>query len=382
MAGAAGPSSSTADAPDQPKLSAKPRRRSKLAPPRFKIPQSTSSRNMTGPSKSTGDQSQISPDLQLRYKLAPPTFKTLLTIPAKPDHRAVLEKACFATEFRSFPLKQAEKAFFRDVNDNSPIPYIVRETVTQPWHKVFLLVQIDLQNTGWPNKISAAARKELLQERGRIYSVLDHVLRCLVDILGQRHDGRGVTVALDILRSVKAGVWEGRDMELLQVESIGAGRMKKLGDAGVKNIRQLTKMEFYHIERLLSRNPPFGHTILHQLAGFPILIFKLNILSKHDGPLFGGSANTANPVTSWVSRITLGYENEQVPKWKSKSPWVTLVVEGEDGRLVWFWRGSVKRLEGGKEMVVCLEANKGEVLKVAFACEEIVGTMIRESFKL
>lgn len=114
--------------------------------------------------------------------------------------------ACFATEFRSFPIKQTERAFFRHVNDHTAIPYPITESISQPWHKVFLLVQVDLQQQGWPNKLSAAARKELHQERGRIYGLLDRVLRCITDVLGDRQDGRGVSVALDVLRSVKSGV--------------------------------------------------------------------------------------------------------------------------------------------------------------------------------
>lgn len=234
-------------------------------------------------SKASQAQNDVSPELheiQLRYKLAPTTIKTLITLHEKPERRDVLEKACFATEFKSFPIKAAEKGFFREINDHTPIPYIVRETITHPWHKVFLLVQADLQHTGWPNKLSAPGRKELLSESGRIYNVLERVLRCLVDILGTRLDGRGVTVALDVLRSVTSRVWEGGGMELLQIQGIGAAKMKRLADAGYKTIRDVKTLEFYHIERLLSRNPPFGQEILHHLAGFPVLTFKLDILSE------------------------------------------------------------------------------------------------------
>lgn len=323
-------------------------------------------------------------DIQLRYKLSQTTLKTLCAIPPSPDRRTILERACSAAEFRSFPLKQVEKPFFREINENKPIPYLLREAVTQPWHKVFLLVQIDLLKTGWPNKISAAARKELYQERGRIYNVLDRVLRCLVDIFGRRLDGRGTSVALDVLRSVKAGVWEGNSTELLQVEGIGAVKMDKLVQAGVRNIRQLSKMEFYHIERLLSRNPPFGQQMLRQLAGFPLLKLKVDIVQqlKDSECSVASSTGLRELSNAWVARVTVGYDNMTTPHWNKKRPWTTLVVEGADGRLVWFWRGSVRRFDQAKDMLVCLEAKKGEELKVSFACEEIVGTMLRETFRL
>lgn len=211
-------------------------------------------------------------------------MKALIAIKDKPDRRSILEKACFATEFRSFPIKAAEKGFFRHVNDHTLIPFMIREIVSEPQHKVFLLVQIDLQRTGWPNKLSAAARKELQQEKGRIYPILERVLRCLIDILGSRFDGSGVTAGLDVLRSVKSGLWEGGGSELLQVEGVGAVKMKKLNDAGIQSIRQLANLEFYHIERLLSRNPPFGQNVRHQLSGFPVLTLKMDILSQVDAP--------------------------------------------------------------------------------------------------
>lgn len=145
-------------------------------------------------------------EVQLRYRLAPSSFANLLTIPKSPTRKDVLRQACFCTEFLTFPIRPAEKAFLREVNDHTPIPYRLTENVSLPWHKVFLLVQIDLSRLGWPNKLSGPARKDLLSDSGRLYKLLDPVLRCIVDICGQRLDGRGVSVALDVLRSVKAGV--------------------------------------------------------------------------------------------------------------------------------------------------------------------------------
>ncbi|KAK1244801.1 LOW QUALITY PROTEIN: hypothetical protein MKX08_004430 [Trichoderma sp. CBMAI-0020] len=194
-------------------------------------------------------------EIRLRYQLSLPTIRSLATIEKAPDRRKVLETACLAAEFRCFPIRPKEKNLLREINDHTGIPYPIPGNVTEPWQKVSLLVQIDLSRSGWPNKISANARKELLRESRQIYSVLDSVLRCLADILGEREDGRGVTVTLDVLRSVKGKVWEGTDMELLQVDGIGAAKRKRLVDAGVKTIKQLAGLEFYHIERLLRIHP-------------------------------------------------------------------------------------------------------------------------------
>lgn len=332
-------------------------------------------------------QSQASPELhaiQLRYKLASTTMKTLATIKEKPDRRVILEKACLATEFRSFPIKQAERGFFRHVNDHTPIPFMIRETVTQPHHKVFLLVQIDLQRDGWPNKLSGLARKDLQQEKGKMYAVLERALRCLIDILGERLDGTGVSVGLDVLRSIKSGVWEGGDNELCQVQGVGPVNMRKLNEAGIKTIKELSKMEFYHIERLLTRNPPFGQNMLHFLSGFPILTIGIDVIDPLDDhnklkSSVGESSPGPKPNMAWAVRFDLGFDNDKLPHWKEKTPWATLTIVDDRGGLVWFWRGSMRRLEGGKSMVVRLGARQGQKLSLVFACEGIVGTTVREN---
>ncbi|KAF5008690.1 hypothetical protein FDECE_5046 [Fusarium decemcellulare] len=339
---------------------------------------------------------QASHEIQLRYKLASPTFKTLCTISHSPARRDILQTACLATEFRSFPIKQAERAFFRAVNDSTGIPYPIPENISQPWHKVFLLVQLNLLKIEWPNKISGPARKELYQEVAHLSKLLDPVLRCIADILGERGHGRGLRTALDVLRSVKAGVWEGSENELLQVDGIGVKKMGRLVHAKVKSIKKLAQLEFYHIERLLSHNPPFGQKLLHKLAGFPVLELDFEIISQYTPTMAAATSSSPNEVTGsteslihqsstkslWIARVILSFTNKETPSWNGHTPWLTLVVEGHNGQLVWFWRGSSKRLVGGKEMIIGLGVKKGEELKITFACEEIVGTTVQMSVEV
>lgn len=343
--------------------------------------QGTASQSSLAPPKTP-----ISPkynEIRLRYQLSLPTLRSLSTIEKAPDRRKVLQTACLAAEFRCFPIKPEEKNLLREINDHTGIPYPITGTATEPWQKVSLLVQIDLLRTGWPNKISSNARKELLRESGRIYNVLDSVLRCLADILGEREDGRGVTVTLDVLRSVKAKVWEGTDMELLQVDGIGAAKMKRLVDAGVKTIKQLAGLEFYHIERLLSRNPPFGYQMVHQLSGFPLLYLHLDAVPRCTFPQDDRQNTTTSvPHSPCVVRVVLGFANEIMPTWRKRCPWTTLVIEGDDGRLLWFWRGSVKRIENSKIVFARLDVKKGESIRATFACEGIVGTLIRSTLAI
>ncbi|RGP61365.1 hypothetical protein FSPOR_10041 [Fusarium sporotrichioides] len=319
-------------------------------------------------------------EIQIRYQLAKSTFKTLCEIKSNPDTFALLKKACSATEFNTFPIQKHETVFFRTINESTGIPFPIPEFISKSWHKVILLVQIDLTKAGWPNKLKGAARKELYQELRQMYKLLDRVLRCLADILGERGDGRGLQTTLELLRSVKAEVWEKSDNHLLQVEGIGPAKKDRLVRANVKTIKDLSKMEFYHIERILSRNPPFGQTLLHKVAGFPLLTLDFEVIGQYTPelptPLPGPGTQAAGEFL-WIARAILGFTNEKTPNWKGSVPWLTLVVEGGNGRLVWFWRGSAKRLVGNKEIIIGLSAKSGEQLKVSFACEEIVGTMVK-----
>ncbi|KAG5925810.1 hypothetical protein E4U42_003921 [Claviceps africana] len=335
---------------------------------------------MESASSSPCDKTTLSKDvhaIQMRYRLSPATMKIISSIPRAPDRQQILHKACLASELRSFPLRQAERGFFRDVNDHTAIPYTVKEALTQPWHKVFLLIQVELLRTGWPNKVSATARKELYQDLGKMLLLLDRILRCMVDVLGARRDGRGINTALDVLRSVRSRVWEGEGRELLLVNGIGVAKLDKLGRAGIRTIRQLQQLDFCHIERLLSRNPPFGHQLLEQLAGFPHLVCHFESIERAASLQLAQENSFPSNLCSWICRAVMGYDNDRPPFWKTDNPWVTLVIGGDDGRLLWFWRGRVEKLRERKDLVISLQTRSGEEIELQLACEDIVGTMVR-----
>ncbi|KAJ3497261.1 hypothetical protein NLG97_g2039 [Lecanicillium saksenae] len=309
-------------------------------------------------------------EIRTRYRLAPATFASICKITSQPERSAIFQTACTAAEFQTFPIRPAERAWLRHINEHTSIPYPIAEPITEPWHKASLVVQIDLSGQPWPSKITQAARKELLGERGRIYRVFDQVTRCIIDVLGHRGDGRGEGSGSSSTGS-----------ELLQIDGIGAARLKRLSDAGIRTVRRLSGLECYHIERLMSRNPPYGQTLLRQLAGFPLLTLEVESLGEKEKKeeVDGGGGSW------WMVRVVMGFENKAVPTWKGKTPWVSCVMENaSDGRLTWFWRGSAKRLdgEGGKEIVVGVMGYQGCKLRVALACEVLVGTMVQKDMEL
>jgi hypothetical protein len=89
----------------------------------------------------------------------------------------------------------------------------------------------------------------------------------------------------------------------------------------------------------------------------------------------------SSPAHQPVLRILLRYENDESPVWGKKSPWTTLVITGDDGRLLWSWRGSIKRLAVRKELLVRLAARFQQTVQVVFTCETIVGTIQRATIE-
>lgn len=323
-------------------------------------------------------------EIRKRYPLAPETFANICKIAAQPDRSAVFQTACTAVELQALSIRPGERAWLRHVNEHTPIPYPIREPVTAPWHKASLLVQADLTGQPWPAKLTQSARKELHGDRAPVFSIFNLVVRCTIDVLGHRGDGRGLSVGLDVLRSLHARVWEssGGGGELLQVPGIGPAKMRLLADAGVRTVRRLAGLECYHVERLVSRNPPYGQSLKRQLATFPLLTLAAESLGE------------AAAAKRRMVRLVMGFENAALPRWKGRTPWVSCVVEGVDGeakgRLLWFWRGSIKRLAppgdgvgaAGKEVVVGVVGYQGCKVRVTLACEVLVGTMVQKELEL
>jgi ATP-dependent DNA helicase HFM1/MER3 len=95
------------------------------------------------------------------------------------------------------------------------------------------------------------------------------ILRCIADCQQELQDAVSVRNALQLERCLNAKVWENSSNELRQIDGIGPVSVKKLMNAGVRNIMMLESLEAHQIESVLSRNPPFGTNILKSMKGIP-----------------------------------------------------------------------------------------------------------------
>lgn len=311
---------------------------------------------------------ELSPEyhtIMLRHGLSSLTVKALTTLPRAAEPPEILRCVSSATEFRTFTFRPAERGTFSDINNDPQTPWpITKESLSQPWQKVYLVALCEASGGDYGGKLTKAARMELFSARTRILKGLGNVLRACVDIMGVKKDAAGLRRALEILRAVTSGSWEGRSTELLQVPDVGPKKVQTLVERGVTTVRQLAQLEFFHIERLLSRNPPYGQNMVRSLSHFPRLVLAVDIPKLPPG------------TPNLVVRALLACSNAEVPVWKKKTPRVTLAAETPDGRLVFWWRGSVESLMSGKELVFPVEAAPGQTVFVWASCEEIAGTVV------
>ncbi|TDZ39111.1 hypothetical protein C8035_v005702 [Colletotrichum spinosum] len=282
-----------------------------------------------------------------RHRLSRPTIRSLTLLPRAPEPMEILRCASSATELRSFVFNPLEKGAFSAINNDPSTRWPVKEQLTQPWHKVYLVAQCEASGGDYGARLCRAARIDLLSSRTQIVKVLGQVLRACADVMGARKDA------------------EGKATELLQVPDIGPKKIQKLVEAGVMTVRRLSELDFFDIERILSRNPPFGQNMVQILAHFPRLVLSVDI-PKRDGA-----------EKKLIVRTVLGCANVETPVWKGKEPWVSLAAETSDGRLAFFWRGQARSLMSGKELVFPVEANTGgQTVFVWASCEEIAGTVV------
>lgn len=252
--------------------------------------------------------------------------------------------------------------------------YPIKEVVTQTRHKVSLMIQAHLGCVQYPDSSEAAkVRRQLMMERKMVFERLNRLVRAVIDCKGFDRDAAGTKTALELARALGAESWEGRATQLTQVPNIGPVGMRKLASKGIRTVHQLAEKEYDEIERLMSRQPPFGKNLQGQLDKFPRLGVDVAVVGHRIQP------RSEEPVVIEV-KATLRYLNiKGLPTWLNRVPVLTFLAERSDGTLVYFWRGSMRKLdkEAGFDLKFSAELRDVEDhVSCHFSCEEIVGTIV------
>ncbi|EEY23955.1 conserved hypothetical protein [Verticillium alfalfae VaMs.102] len=96
--------------------------------------------------------------------------------------------------------------------------------------------------------------------------------------------------------------------------------------AGISPVRALADTEFYNIDRILKRNPPFGMNTVLQLKAFPRLLLKARFerwAAKSDMPAIDALPEKvvralAPGLRLAIVRARLRCLNDDMPLWREK----------------------------------------------------------------
>ncbi|KAI6709517.1 hypothetical protein JHW43_007968 [Diplocarpon mali] len=304
-----------------------------------------------------------------RYMVQFETMKLLLSIPPKAKTEQILHILCQAVEFRDLRMKPNERPSLRELNKSPFIKYPIRETVTTTPHKVSLLIQVQLGGIDDPTeKGFMSVKHQFVTDKNIIFERVPRLIRCVIDCKLHDYDSISTRHALDLARSVSAGFWEYSNLQLRQINQIGPVAARKLVSKNVHSIGELAKMDTGSIERILSKNPPFGKNIRDFISGFPRLGVAAEIVGR-----VTSNQTTAPEVHV---KVRIWYDNLSIPVWNSRKLHVTFMAENTDGVVVHFWRGNIFKLEKDFEAKFSAKLLSSDMdIKCWIACDEIVGTV-------
>lgn len=287
---------------------------------------------------------------------------------------------CEADEFRDFRWRTHEREVFRQLNKSPFIAYPIKETVNTMAHKASLLLQAALGCVDMSD-IPDSVRRQIQMDTSLLFERMHRLVRAVVECKASDLDGVTCRVALDLARSMSARAWEGKPMQLTQVPQLGPVFMRKFVASGITTVHDLAKAGGSNIERILSRNPPFGKKWADELAQFPRLTLEAHVATE--------TPRAFNPSRQPVARIdaVLGFSNTVgKPKWRGKVPSVTFMAETSEGVLAHWWRGSLKKFKQEDDHKLSLPfevelSSVTEKITCHFACEDIVGTVVTRTLE-
>ncbi|KAI1100078.1 P-loop containing nucleoside triphosphate hydrolase protein [Jackrogersella minutella] len=310
-----------------------------------------------------------------RYMVNFETMKQLLSIPRGADLKEILTTLCQAIEFKDFRFKPDERTLFRELNKSSYIRHAIKENLALTWHKVFLVVQVHLGSVELPSdKGLGHLRCRIASEKTAIFDRLNRLVRCFVDCRAVDNDGMGIKAGLELARSLAANAWDNLPSQLSQIPGSGPVMVRKWVSKGISTVLELVDRDFGEIERISSRNPPYGMNMLKTLENFPRLDMRTHLTTA--------ATRTTQPEDSVTVelRVNLRYCNAKgVPRWKQKIPAITFMALTTDGNLAYFWRGNLIKIHKSNGLDLNFRvplSGSDQKITCYFSCEEIVGTQV------
>lgn len=217
-----------------------------------------------------------------------------------------------------------------------------------PAQKVSLIVQSVLGHADfcWDGDASKH-KQQYAQEAATIFRSINSLIRCIIDCQICLGDSVSIHNALMLERALGSKAWDDSPLQMIQVPEIGAVTVRKLVNAGIRNIGDLGATDARRIETVVGRNPPFGLKVLEYLRSYPKLRVSLNIQSSSVSdykPLKRYPINVVQAMKTPEGvkvqvRAEIGFLNEKPPdKFVNKLIYVCVLAETSDGRKMHFAR--------------------------------------------
>ncbi|KAJ4393931.1 ATP-dependent DNA helicase MER3 [Gnomoniopsis smithogilvyi] len=304
-----------------------------------------------------------------KYMVSFETMKMILEIQRGAKVSDILNALCEAHEFNEIRWQPNERELFRVINRDPFIMHPIETTVSTVAHKISLLIQMELGRVELPT-INGFERQRLRAETGRVLDLMNRLIRTVIECKGSDSDGPACWAALELARSMAAKAWEDKPMQLLQVPQLGPALMRKLVSHNIRTVSQLASSDPSDIERIASRNPPFGRKMADSIVCFPRLTIDTIVKDTKVGP-------DGNPVVHVDGK--LGFKNAR-GKWRGKMPIVTFLAVTTEGISSHFFRESLSAFDQNDSShqihFTWNPQNFQDTLICRFACEEIVGTAV------
>lgn len=312
-------------------------------------------------------------DAMARYYVQFDTMKTFLALPAKAKVSEILSAISQAAEFKDMRFRSGEKASYKTLNQNNSIKYPIPVNLDLPAHKVSLVIQSTLGGV----ELSAEEQKfDFTSAKAAIFQHATRLVRCIVDCKLYLEDPVSTRNALMLARSFGAKVWDDSPLHVTQLDGVGMVTVRKLVNAGISSIDELELTDAHHIERALSRNPPYGTQLQQKARAFPKLRVSLEMMGE---PFI----RPGEYVTVKL-KADVGFMNENVPeKFQRKAVYACLLVETSDDKLLHFVRMSAKMLKNGHDIPINANlSTPTQSIRAYVMCDGIAGTLRHAVLKL
>lgn len=265
--------------------------------------------------------------------------------------------------------RPGEKATYRKINESQFIRFPIKGDLTTSAHKVYLIIQAELGGVD-VLKDYKIPQQQYNVDKHMIFDRIKPLVRCIIDCKSDDCDAVSIRKALDLYRSLSAGFWEHSPSQLRQVPQLGPAALMRFVNGDVKTMSKLLSLEATDIERIMSRQPPYGTKMVNTLKDFP----QLKIRAEFAG------LETRKGVRCYV-KVYVGYTNQKMPQWERKPLSVTCTAENSNGALVYFWHGSIRKLQGDLDFKFAAELTTvNDVITCYLACDEVIGTL--QTFKV